>query len=296
MTANSTGLRCASAGSSVSTAARVPVAHQRAGLVRVLAEHAARRREHHVVGERLAQPGAVGRAGGPANSRWSCGKPARRAEGLLPDRGVEALGQRDQGRPACARRRRRRRPPARASSRASSSAASSSIASSSAARERTTRAAAAAARSGGLLGPVVLRDDDDRRAARGGRGVVGAHDGAGHVLGAQRLLEGHRVVAREPVEPAGEERLEREVAAVLLADEHHQRRAVDARGGERADRVAEARPSCAAAPAPAPRARARSPSPSPPRSPRAARARTSCRRAARRGTAPRSSPGWRRSS
>ena len=53
----------------------------------------------------------------------------------------------------------------------------------------------------------------------GGGLVVGAHDRAGHVLGARGLVGPHRVVAREPVQAAGEERLEREVAAVLLADE-----------------------------------------------------------------------------
>jgi hypothetical protein len=41
------------------------------------------------------------------------------------------------------------------------------------------------------------------------------------------------------VQPPGEERLEDEVAAVLLADEDHDRRPVDPRGGDRPDRVPE---------------------------------------------------------
>ena len=89
--------------------------------------------------------------------------------------------------------------------------------------------------------PVVHRHDHDRGPAAGGGLVVGAGDRAGHVLRAHRLVDPYRVVAREPVQAPGQERLEREVAAVLLADEHDQRRAVLARGGERGDGVAEPR-------------------------------------------------------
>ena len=64
-------------------------------------------------------------------------------------------------------------------------------------------------------------------------------DRARHVLGTHRLVDPHGVLAREPAQPAREERLGGEVAPVLLADDDHERRAVDARGGERADGVAE---------------------------------------------------------
>jgi hypothetical protein len=43
------------------------------------------------------------------------------------------------------------------------------------------------------------------------------------------------------VQPPGQEGVLRKVAAVLLADQDHERRAVQARGGERGDRVAEPR-------------------------------------------------------
>ena len=71
--------------------------------------------------------------------------------------------------------------------------------------------------------------------------MAGARDRPGHVLRAHGLVDPDRVLAREPVQLAREERLGREVAPVLLADDDDERRAVDARGGERADGVAEAR-------------------------------------------------------
>ena len=90
-------------------------------------------------------------------------------------------------------------------------------------------------------GPVVHRDDHDRRAAPGGGLVVGADDRARHVLRADGLIDPHGVVAGEAVQPPGQERVLREMAAVLLADDDDERRAVQARGGERGDRVAEPR-------------------------------------------------------
>ena len=51
----------------------------------------------------------------------------------------------------------------------------------------------------------------------------------------------HRVLAAEPGEPAGEERLEREVPPVLLADDDDERRPVHPRRRERADRIPEPR-------------------------------------------------------
>ena len=62
---------------------------------------------------------------------------------------------------------------------------------------------------------------------------------ARHVLGARGLSHPDRVIAREPGQPPGEERLLREMTAILLSHEHHERRAVHARGGERRDSVAE---------------------------------------------------------
>ena len=87
--------------------------------------------------------------------------------------------------------------------------------------------------------PVVHRHDHERRPAVRAGCVVGAGDGARHVLGADRLLHGHGVLAGEALEPPGEERLRREVAAVLLPDDDDERRAVHACRRERRDRVAQ---------------------------------------------------------
>jgi hypothetical protein len=92
-----------------------------------------------------------------------------------------------------------------------------------------------------LCDPVVHRDDHERGTASRHRLVVRAGDRARHVLRADGLVEPHGILAREAPQAAGEKRLGREVAAVLLADEHDERRAVDARGGERGDPVAETR-------------------------------------------------------
>jgi len=87
--------------------------------------------------------------------------------------------------------------------------------------------------------PVVHGDDHDRGTARCLRLVPGAIDASGYLLRAQGMVDPHRVVARQPLEPAGEERLEHEMAAVLLADDDDQGRAIDARSCDRADRVAQ---------------------------------------------------------
>ena len=79
------------------------------------------------------------------------------------------------------------------------------------------------------------------------RGVVGADDSARHVLGTHGLLGEDWVLARQPVQLAGQERVECEVAAVLLADEDHERRAIQPRGGDRRDRVAEPGVLCSSA-------------------------------------------------
>jgi hypothetical protein len=48
------------------------------------------------------------------------------------------------------------------------------------------------------------------------------------------------VLPREALQLAGQERVEREMTAVLLADDDDERRAVEPRGGDRGDGVAEA--------------------------------------------------------
>ncbi len=86
------------------------------------------------------------------------------------------------------------------------------------------------------LFPVAHGDDHERGAASCDGPVAGAFDRGRNVLGLRGLLDGHRVVAPEPGEPACEERFEREVAAVLLADDDDERRPVHPRRGEPADR------------------------------------------------------------
>ncbi len=252
--------------------------------------------------------GTGGRRAAPTTSTTSCGASASRSRGarrqvpgeqrmvlreagaaaerLLPHGAAEVLGQRDQGRPALLavgaradhdRRPRRapraaRRAPRRRPGRPPRSASAICGRSSRAARPRArTSRPSARSRSPGPR-PVA--------ASWWARTIA---PGTSCARAGWSSTRGSRRPAREP---AGQERLERQVAAVLLADEHHQRRAVGARGGERGDRVAEARASSAAARAPGGRGRARSPPPSPPRSPRAGRARTSrsSGRPARNGT------------
>jgi hypothetical protein len=89
--------------------------------------------------------------------------------------------------------------------------------------------------------PVVHRHDHERGPARALGGVVGAHERAGDVLRADRLVDRHGVLARQAVQAPGEERLLGEVAAILLADHDHERRPIHACGGERGDGVAEPR-------------------------------------------------------
>ena len=84
-----------------------------------------------------------------------------------------------------------------------------------------------------------MRGDDERRSTTGRRLVPGAADRAREILRANRVVDPDRVVARKPLEPSREERLVREMTAILLPDEDNERRSVDSRGRERADRVAE---------------------------------------------------------
>ena len=88
-------------------------------------------------------------------------------------------------------------------------------------------------------GPVVHRHDHDRRTAVRRRLVCGAGDRTRHVLRTDRLVDPDGILTGELVEAPGEKGLEREVAAILLADEHDERRAVHAGGRERRNGIAE---------------------------------------------------------
>ena len=94
----------------------------------------------------------------------------------------------------------------------------------------------------GLVGrhqPVAHRHDHERGPATRLCLMEGAGDRPGYILGAHRLVDPDRVVAGEPVQPPGEEGLEREVPTILLADEHDDRRPIHPSGRERCDRVPE---------------------------------------------------------
>ena len=144
------------------------------------------------------------------------------------------------------------------------------------ARARTTRRGAARSPAAcGLGRPVVHRNDHERRARvrsrPRGRPVRWT---PARSCGAHRVVDPHRVVPGEPLQPPGEERLRGEVAAVLLPDEDDERRPVDARRGEGADRVAEARRRVQDRERGLSACRSPSPSPSRRRSSRGGRART----------------------
>jgi hypothetical protein len=196
--------------------------------------------EQCVVGrERLAEPGPVG-GEHTLIRRVVLRKPGAGAERLLEDGraqlldelherrpriGVVGAGAHDERRPTGARKERGERVDGHRVGRG--------------------RSQHGAARGRGLavlvrrLEPVAHRNDHERRAAsRGGR-VVGALDRSGHVLRGGRGLDRDRVLARQAVQPAGEERLVGEVAPVLLADDDDERRPVHPSGREPADTGAE---------------------------------------------------------
>ena len=200
-------------------------------VVRVLAQRARADHEHGVEpAQDVTQAGAARRCE-PGEQRMVLREPGRGAERLLEHRRAQPLGQRDQRRPVRARSRDDRRPlPEERRQRVHRLG-------------RSRRGPHQPLRAEDLVrlrrgrGPVVHRHDHERRPAAALRRVEGADDRARHVLRAHRLLLEHRVLPREPVQPAGEERLLREVAAVLLAHDHHERHAVQARGGDRRDGV-----------------------------------------------------------
>ena len=245
--------------------------HERALVVRVLAERAGADDQHRVVGrERLPQPRAARRQV-TGEQRVVLREARRAAERLLEHGAVQAARRAseaaavpvragpgdDRGRtverapPA-----RRRRPDRRRRERSSRCGPSTSCGSGASAVQSSIGTITSA-------GPRPVT-----------RLVIGTDDRARDVLRARRLGRMHRVVAGEAVQAPGQERLLREVAAILLADDHDQRRAVGARGGDRRDGVPEPRRRVQQRQCRARRARARTRPPSRRPSPRAAPART----------------------
>ncbi len=186
--------------------------------------------------ERLTEPRPVG-GQHAAIERMVLGEPRACAEGLLEDGRAEALGQVDERGPGLRVVRTRadddRRRPRFAEK----------------VRERVhglrpgrRRAQNRAVRRRRLpllvrrFLPVAHRHDHERRPAPRRRRVVGALDRCRHVLCLRRLLDRDRVLAGQPGQPPGEERLVGQMPPVLLADDDDERRAVHARRGEAADR------------------------------------------------------------
>ena len=190
-TASSAGLRCASSGSSPTTAIRVPGSVRRPGTYDGLTERRRADDEHGVVRrEPLAEPRPVGRqnarrrAGGPAGSRRGLrttpGRRARRAARRASTSAAQVSGSSapapttsagDVGRREEAPRA-RRRPPGRPAARGAR------------ARGRGRLALLV----GGLV-PVVHRHDHERGAAPRRRRVERALDRGRNVLGAGGLLD-----------------------------------------------------------------------------------------------------------
>ena len=163
------------------------------------------------------------------------------AERLLPDRAGEPLGELDERGPGVGIVRPRPDDERRRSRRRRGASASSATAVLVRRRARARRGAAAAARAGSLasaaqssIGTITTAGPRPVAASWWARAIA-----PGHVLGAHGLVDPDRVVAREAVQPAGEERLGREMTPILLADDDDERRPVDARRRERADGVAE---------------------------------------------------------
>ncbi len=233
-------LRCASSGSSVTTATLVPC--DRGTAQARTCTGGTRRADDEDGVERLeqrAKPRPIGREV-PRETRVVLRKPGPGAERLLPDGRVEPLCDLDERVPG---------PPLVCSGADDDGGALGAVEQ---ADERVDGGGVGGCGAqhgpggGGLIalvrrrsGPVVHRHDDERRAAPSRRGVPRAADRAGDVLRPDRLLDRDGVRAREPLEMAGEERLVGEVAPVLLSDEHDERRAVDARRRQGADGVAE---------------------------------------------------------
>ncbi len=208
--------------------------------VGVLPEGGRAEREHDVVGRQgRTQPGAVGRE--VARKQTVILRESRpAAEGLLPDRAREPLCERDHRLPGFvvvdSGSDDERRPLGPVEERGD--LCDEPVVGAAGANDAP--GSGVFVRRRGFGSPVVHGHDDECRSAPRDRLVMGAGDRAGHALRAGRLIDPHRVVTRKPVEPSGEERLRREVATVLLADQDDEGRPVDARGGQRAHRVAEA--------------------------------------------------------
>ena len=250
-TASSAGARCASAGSSVTTTTRAPV--NSPGAYGYWRRNGAPTQSSRSYGSSAAR--SRGRSEGrcPANSRWSCGNPARAPKGSCHTgqsrrsaRAVSAVQVPSLSAPA---------PTTRAGAVAPASSAATSATtdtSAEAARRSTVGAGTGRSSAGSAQSFMGTRTSAGPLPLAGG--VHGPPDRAGHVLGAYRRLHPDRVVPGQALQPPGEERLLGEVPAVLLADQDHQGRPV--RRGRWPAHPPRCRgpPWCAAAPA---RARSR---------------------------------------
>ena len=218
-----------------------PGLDERPGMVGVLPEHRRADGEHDVVRrECLPQARAVG--GQVAGEEGVIlGEPGSAAEGLLPDRAYETLGQRDERVPGVAVVGAGPDDESRALGRGYQVGElrdASRCPPFEPARHGVVRRARPPEPPRLASRPSARSPGRDH--ARGHGLVTSAGDRAGNVLRADGLVDPHGVVACEPLQLSREKRLRCEVAPVLLADEHDEWSTVDAGSGEGADRVSEA--------------------------------------------------------
>ena len=239
-TASSQGLRWASARSSVRTATRVPSGDHRTGIVeQVEPEGVGADGQHQVVRAQdvahlAPAPGQV-----PGEQRMVLRKAGSARERLLPHRAAQPLGERDHPLPALAA-------VGAVAHHQGGGAGALDHLGQLADLGRRDRGGAHGALGppgrvivGGLV-PVAHRHHHQRRTALRLGLVVGARDGPGHVLGADREARPHRVLAGQPLQrAAGQKRLVRQLAAVLLADQNDQRGAAVAGVGDGVDGIAQ---------------------------------------------------------
>ena len=208
------------------------------GLVeQVGAERVRADRQHHVVpGQRVVQQATLPREVS-GEQRVILREPHTPRERLLPDRAAQPLGERNHRIPVLLLRSaddKRRRLGARQQAGELRDLR----------RLHRMRAQDLRGRPGrelvGGLEPVAHRHHQQRRPCRGLGLVIGARDRAGHVLAAARDVPPHRILAGQALERSpGEERLEGNLATVLLAHEDHKRSAAITRVSDRVHRVAQ---------------------------------------------------------
>ena len=176
----------------------------------------------------------------PANRGWSCGKPALAANASCHTGACSRSASSTRAAQVSAWS--ASAPTTSAGDAApDNSATSSSTAAGSAPVARRSTAGAASSMSSAGAAQSSLGTIDHRGPASVDGLVPRPCHRARHVLRARGLVHPYRVVARQPLQVAREERAVDEMPSVLLADDHHQRHPVAAGRRQRAHGVAQSR-------------------------------------------------------